>query len=124
MTNTKTTSTTISESTSLEVGASFKKFSGGVEQSVDESWSETSTKTFSASIKTTYTFTIPAHTHMTVSQLLGSYGGVFDIYSENYFYHYEDLQTGEKTTKSMKAKILVPLCEEEDTSFDCEQEKK
>jgi len=94
---------TISESTSMEVGGSFKAFSGGVSQSVSKEWSTTTSSTYTASVKTTYTFTIPPRTEMIVTQLLGSYGNVFDVHSENYNYHYTDLDTGVKTVKKKRA---------------------
>jgi len=103
MATSDTQTQTITSSTTLEVEKSFGKFSVDASETIDASWSYSSTEVFAAKVTEKQIWVTKPKTKLEVYQLHGSYGGVFSIYADDYVLEETDLSSGtKKVTRSKK----------------------
>lgn len=104
MTSTTAVSNTVTQSTTIEVSASFSKFGAGAEagvtQTVGSSWSQSSSQVWSVKIEIEYQFRIEPRSRLTVYQMKGTYGSAYDVFSETYYYQVDYLDDRSQSYKS------------------------
>lgn len=96
------TSNTVSSSTSMEIGASFKAFSSSVSSTIENSWTTTDTTTYEASKTVEHDIKIKARTRLVMKQLKGNYAGAFTVGEDSYTIEEYPLDSGATRTYKMQ----------------------
>jgi hypothetical protein len=92
------TSSTVSSSTSMEIGGAFKAFSASVSTTIENSWTTTDTSTYEASKKIEHDLTIPPRTRVVLKQLTGYYDGEFTVGDDSYTIEEHPMDSGATRT--------------------------
>ncbi|XP_057302514.1 uncharacterized protein LOC130636713 [Hydractinia symbiolongicarpus] len=82
--DTKTTTQSVSYSVSMEVESAFKKFSASAGSSISQSWQTEKSTTYSQTITKSILINIPSNTMVVAYQLVGKYNDQFSIGAQAY----------------------------------------
>ncbi|XP_057302512.1 uncharacterized protein LOC130636711 [Hydractinia symbiolongicarpus] len=84
ITDTETTTQSISYSVSMEIESAFKIFSASASSTISQTWQHQQSTTYSQTIIRAVTITVPPYTNVVGYQLVGKYNKQFDVNSEAY----------------------------------------
>lgn len=97
---TESTTHTITSTVSMEIGGAFKAFSASTSSSIEDSWQYASSSTFEVAKTVTHKLKIPGRTKIILKQLIGQYAGEFEVGDDKYLIEEIPLDGGAPSKKN------------------------